>query len=135
MASPRAFSTLLTRVRPTRWALLPPRTTTTTANAPAAAAADEGTPTELADEDEENENAPGMAVKSKKAVGGHFDDDALCFTDSMAAVEAKSGGAITVPFYFICVLHLANEKGLRLTGVDDLTDFRVELDSDALPAC
>ena len=35
---------------------------------------------------------------------------------------------VTVPFYFICVLHLANEKGLRLEGRQDLLDFSVSSD-------
>lgn len=39
---------------------------------------------------------------------------------------------VTVPFYFICVLHLANEKGLRLEGREDLRDFSVS--SDPVPA-
>lgn len=33
-----------------------------------------------------------------------------------------------MPFYFICVLHLANEKGLKLEGRDDLLDFIVASD-------
>lgn len=40
--------------------------------------------------------------------------------------EEQSG--VTVPFYFICVLHLANEKGLKLEGRDDLLDFSVSSD-------
>lgn len=38
---------------------------------------------------------------------------------------------VTVPFYFICVLHLANEKGLKLEGRDDMRDFSVS--SDPVP--
>uniref|UniRef100_K3X8Z5 Condensin complex subunit 2 n=1 Tax=Globisporangium ultimum (strain ATCC 200006 / CBS 805.95 / DAOM BR144) TaxID=431595 RepID=K3X8Z5_GLOUD len=32
---------------------------------------------------------------------------------------------VTVSFYFICMLHLANEKGLQLVGQDDLRDFKI----------
>ena len=31
-------------------------------------------------------------------------------------------------YYFICVLHLANEKGLRLEGREDLLDFTIAKD-------
>eukprot|EP00752_Nemacystus_decipiens_P006580 g5924.t1 len=44
----------------------------------------------------------------------------------VASTEEQSG--VTVPFYFICLLHLANEKGLRLEGRDDLLDFSVASD-------
>jgi hypothetical protein len=57
------------------------------------------------------------------------------------AEEQKQEG-VTLPFYFICVLHLANEKvhikivswiqqvtcspqGLRLEGDEELSDFRI----------
>lgn len=33
---------------------------------------------------------------------------------------------ITVAFYFMSILHLANEKGLELTGQDDLCDFSIQ---------
>jgi condensin complex subunit 2 len=32
---------------------------------------------------------------------------------------------VSVSFYFICALHLANEKGLELIGQDDLSDFAI----------
>ncbi|CAN0253554.1 unnamed protein product, partial [Laminaria digitata] len=44
----------------------------------------------------------------------------------VASTEEQSG--VTVPFYFICLLHLANEKGLKLEGRDDLLDFSVTSD-------
>lgn len=45
---------------------------------------------------------------------------------TFAKQEEQSG--VTVPFYFICLLHLANEKGLKLEGREDLLDFSVESD-------
>ena len=39
----------------------------------------------------------------------------------VAAVQGQE--EVTLPFYFICLLHLANEKGLELQGQDDLSDF------------
>jgi len=36
---------------------------------------------------------------------------------------------VTVSFYFICVLHLANEKGLELVGQDDLRNFHIRKES------
>lgn len=35
---------------------------------------------------------------------------------------------VTVSFYFICMLHLANEKGLKLTGQEDLRNFQIQKD-------
>ena len=46
----------------------------------------------------------------------------LSFHDTVRAMEeAKTQVDVTLPFYFICILHLANEKGLRLDskGLDD----------------
>ena len=33
---------------------------------------------------------------------------------------------LSVPFCFICLLHLANEKNLAITGTPDLSDLRVK---------
>jgi condensin complex subunit 2 len=44
-----------------------------------------------------------------------------------AAGQNQSG--VTLPFYFICVLHLANEHGLKLEGNDELTDFTIAMDA------
>ncbi|EJK47948.1 hypothetical protein THAOC_33297, partial [Thalassiosira oceanica] len=46
--------------------------------------------------------------------------------------SAQSQSDVTVSFYFICCLHLANEKGLKLesTGLDD---FTVSLDDGSAP--
>mmetsp|Transcript_53008 Transcript_53008/g.67951 ORF Transcript_53008/g.67951 Transcript_53008/m.67951 type:complete len:638 (+) Transcript_53008:187-2100(+) len=46
------------------------------------------------------------------------------FADVMTTVgEKNSQEGVTLPFYFICVLHLANEKGLKLEGNSELSDF------------
>jgi condensin complex subunit 2 len=43
--------------------------------------------------------------------------DMVTFQDTMRELELqKSQADVTVPFYFICILHLANEKGLELTS-------------------
>jgi condensin complex subunit 2 len=46
----------------------------------------------------------------------------LSFKEAVQNMEAsKSQSDVTLPFYFICILHLANEKGLRLVdkGLDE----------------
>ena len=49
---------------------------------------------------------------------------ACVHTQVMGKVAAVQGQEeVTLPFYFICLLHLANEKGLELQGQDDLSDF------------
>lgn len=52
----------------------------------------------------------------------------LVYVYVMRARQEEQSG-VTVPFYFICLLHLANEKGLKLEGRDDLLDFSVARDS------
>ena len=43
------------------------------------------------------------------------------------ATEQNQGDEVTLPFYFICVLHLANENGLCLEGSPDLSDFSISM--------
>lgn len=50
----------------------------------------------------------------------------LRFSSVMQNVAIKQGQSeVTVSYYFICLLHLANEKGLELEGRADLTDFGI----------
>lgn len=39
---------------------------------------------------------------------------------------------ISTSYGFICLLHLANEKGLMIENVDDWTDLRVKKDFGAV---
>ena len=55
--------------------------------------------------------------------------DGVSFQDTVQALAPQAPATITVPFYFICMLHLANERGLALEGSDDLTDFHVSKDT------
>jgi condensin complex subunit 2 len=51
------------------------------------------------------------------------------FSDVMESVAEKNNQqGVTLPFYFICILHLANEKGLKLEGCDDLSNFTISAD-------
>lgn len=46
----------------------------------------------------------------------------------LSATEAQED--VSLPFYFICVLHLANEKGLKLeNGEHGLSDFVISIDT------
>lgn len=47
------------------------------------------------------------------------------FENVVENVAGKVPSNVTVSFYFICVLHLANEKGLELVGQDDLRNFQI----------
>ncbi|ETI45346.1 hypothetical protein F442_09986 [Phytophthora nicotianae P10297] len=47
------------------------------------------------------------------------------FENVVENVAGKVPSNVTVSFYFICVLHLANEKGLELKGQDDLRNFQI----------
>ena len=49
----------------------------------------------------------------------------LSFQSTVQSMEAnKTQVDVTLPFYFICILHLANEKGLRLEPMG-LEDFEI----------
>lgn len=51
------------------------------------------------------------------------------FSDVMGSVAHTNDiEGISLPFYFICVLHLANEKGLKLEGNPDLSNFTISAD-------
>ena len=55
----------------------------------------------------------------------------LSFHNVVHDLEAsKSQPDVTLPFYFICILHLANEKGLRLAS-EGLEDFTIYEDKEA----
>jgi condensin complex subunit 2 len=67
-------------------------------------------------DDEEAQDASKMSVTFQQAVQN--------------LESAKSQADITLPFYFICILHLANEKGLCLAS-KGLDDFEIYPDGSA----
>ena len=52
------------------------------------------------------------------------------FQTMISNVCPQVPGNVTVSFYFICALHLANEKGLELIGQDNLCDFSIKSGSE-----
>ncbi|DAZ96759.1 TPA: hypothetical protein N0F65_012336 [Lagenidium giganteum] len=56
-------------------------------------------------------------------------DNGTTFENVLHGVADKVPSNVTMPFYFICMLHLANEKGLELVGQEDLSDFEIRLGS------
>mmetsp|Transcript_20428 Transcript_20428/g.31258 ORF Transcript_20428/g.31258 Transcript_20428/m.31258 type:complete len:133 (-) Transcript_20428:1133-1531(-) len=63
----------------------------------------------------------------------------VSFQDAVARLEGSQAQTdVTVPFYFICILHLANEKGLKLDSSEfGLSDFTISSGSDSsiVPNC
>ena len=58
----------------------------------------------------------------------------LSFNNTVAEMAgSQSQNDVTLPFYFICLLHLANEKGLRLES-QGLEDFLICVDDGAEPS-
>lgn len=58
----------------------------------------------------------------------------LSFKKTVQDMEVgQAQGDVTLPFYFICLLHLANEKGLRLESTS-LEDFMITLENGAAPS-
>jgi condensin complex subunit 2 len=60
------------------------------------------------------------------------EDGALKFTNvvnSLQSVYSKQAMVdISTSYCFICLLHLANEKGLAIANEDDLTDLHIRKD-------
>ena len=84
-------------------------------------------------EDDDMNDEDAMEADSEK--DEEEKEQAASFTESIERLRPELASNITVPFYFICLLHLANEKGLKLDGSDDLNDFKIEIDDSAAPAC
>ena len=58
----------------------------------------------------------------------------ISFNDTIMEMSiSQSQNDVTLPFYFICLLHLANEKGLRLES-QGLNDFIISVDDGAEPS-
>ncbi|GLE09975.1 hypothetical protein PINS_up021948 [Pythium insidiosum] len=47
------------------------------------------------------------------------------FENVVHSVSDSVPSNVTVSFYFICMLHLANEKGLKLIGQEDMSNFEI----------
>ena len=63
---------------------------------------------------------------SRKSASGDA-DPLVSFRDVMEEMEgSQKQEDVSLAYYFICVLHLANENGLRFHGEDNLEDFKVE---------
>lgn len=74
---------------------------------------------------EQDENAAGESERAADGAGKEK-DGGVSFQDLVGELsENQQQEGVTLPFYFICLLHLANEKGLELKGGDanDLSDF------------
>ena len=81
-------------------------------------------------EEENHQDAMPSSVQKKKSAGSGAGDENKSFAQVMnkcAAGQQQSG--VTLPFYFICVLHLANEHGLKLEGNENLSDFTIAMDA------
>nr|CCA15430.1 condensin complex subunit 2 putative [Albugo laibachii Nc14] len=66
------------------------------------------------------ENLPELSPIDERPAG------TTCFRDVVKSLRSKTNSDTTMPVYFMCLLHLANEKGLKLRGQDSLQDFKIE---------
>lgn len=85
-----------------------------------------------------------IRINHKKGTGESTDDELrdaaiepdelgpLSFQELLKTMESQqSQSDVTFPFYFICTLHLANEKGLILES-EGLDDFTIAVDHDVI---
>jgi len=77
---------------------------------------------------EDNENKNESKQRNELVEG----DSVLSFQDTVQKLTGfQKQEDVSLPFYFICMLHLANEKQLRLeNNVDGLNDFVIFRDDD-----
>jgi len=83
----------------------------------------------------ENENpnpSSSASHESQKISSGKKSDEKMSFHSMVDELgESTREGAqkeATLPFYFICLLHLANEKGLTIKSVDNMDDLVISRD-------
>ncbi|OQR84800.1 condensin complex subunit 2 [Achlya hypogyna] len=60
-------------------------------------------------------------------------NEVVSFEEMVHDVAPNVPRNVTVSFYFICMLHLANDKGLELVGQEDLQDFKIAKDNSIAP--
>lgn len=78
-------------------------------------------------EDNEHKNEVNQKIVLDEEV-----DSTLSFQDTVKKLTGcQKQEDVSLPFYFICMLHLANEKQLRLeNAADGLNDFIISQDND-----
>jgi condensin complex subunit 2 len=87
-------------------------------------------PEEFPDKKEEEENEDDMFEEPRTRKG---EPQYVSFKDTVEKLDtSQSQNGVTVSFYFICCLHLANEKGLKLDS-NGLEDFMISLDDGSAP--
>ena len=85
---------------------------------------------------EPNEEIDGEVTSAEENMDDGADDERVVSfkntVNKLGTTEAQAD--VSLPFYFICVLHLANEKGLKLeNGEHGLNDFIISRDCDIAP--
>ncbi|OQS02816.1 condensin complex subunit 2 [Thraustotheca clavata] len=60
-------------------------------------------------------------------------DEVVSFEEMVHNVAPDVPRNVTVSFYFICMLHLANDKGLELEGQENLEDFTIRKSAPSNP--
>lgn len=83
----------------------------------------------------------GSAAAAAAAATAAFSRDGVAFCDTIRALAPHMGAGVSVAFYFITVLHLANEHGLAMlpggpagaAASDPLRGFQVGRLAEALP--
>jgi len=85
--------------------------------------------------DKENipENINDVFDGQEKQNGLDSPEEPQSFKDMYSILPSKLSQSasknLSVPIAFVCLLYLANEKGLHLTGSDDMSDFNIVQDS------
>lgn len=80
-----------------------------------ATSTDENEGNEMEEADGIERDDADIAAASDASEKKRSTETAISFHDAVRTLgEQQPQGEVTLPFYFICILHLANEKGLRL---------------------
>uniref|UniRef100_A0A6T5SRU4 Condensin complex subunit 2 n=1 Tax=Skeletonema marinoi TaxID=267567 RepID=A0A6T5SRU4_9STRA len=87
---------------------------------------------EKADEEKEEEDDDDDMYEDPRPKTG--EPQYVSFKETCEKLDNTQGQhGVTVSFYFICCLHLANEKGLKFESDGNLEDFMISLDDGSAP--
>lgn len=88
----------------------------------------EPSPIDAEESNKDDDDGDLVETPEEKSVGEK--NDVVSFQDIVNTLDKSQGQEdVSIAFYFICVLHLANEKGLAFDSSGcDLKDFRIAKD-------
>lgn len=89
----------------------------------------EGETTTATETETEDDSKDANSTKDKP-VELHVDSFTELYNTIPQLLPTKMNESLSIPLAFTCLLHLANEKKLKLIGNEDMTDVSICIDPD-----